>query len=120
MVVIPYQSAPDPPVTPELRSACSAALHVVLPGGTVLRAGRAVAAVVAAMGWRRLARVVSVPPLSWAVEACYAVVARNRRLVSRVLGLQACSLEQPADTRNDEDGDQQLCSGSPQEPKNPE
>ena len=90
MLVLPYQSAPDPPVTPELRLACAAALHVVLPGGSVLAAGRAVAAIADVLGWRRLARLMSLPPFSWIVETSYGLIARNRRLLSRLLGLNRC------------------------------
>lgn len=91
MLVLPYQSAPDPPVNRELRLACAAALHVVLPGGTVLAAGRAVAAVAAALGWRRLAGLMTLPPFSWIVEASYRLIARNRRLLSRLLGVNRCA-----------------------------
>ncbi len=39
---VPYQQAPSPPMTEELRRACAKAVHVVMPDGTVIRAGRAV------------------------------------------------------------------------------
>ncbi|MXX18255.1 MAG: DUF393 domain-containing protein, partial [Dehalococcoidia bacterium] len=35
--VVPYQEAPSPPMTPELREACAEALHAVTPRGRVLR-----------------------------------------------------------------------------------
>ena len=82
---VPYQQAPSPPMTPELRAACSRAVHVVTAEGTVLRAGRACLWVLERTGHRPLARALSLPPLVWAVELGYWLVARNRRLASRVL-----------------------------------
>jgi hypothetical protein len=37
------------------------------------------------LGWRRTSRVLSLTPLVWLVELGYRLVARNRRLVSRLL-----------------------------------
>jgi len=82
---VPYQQAPSPPMTPELRAACSRAVHVVTAEGTVLRAGRACLWVLERTGHRPLARALSLPPLVWAVELGYWLVARNRELASRVL-----------------------------------
>ena len=82
---VPYQQAPSPPMTPALREACARAVHVLTPQGTLLRAGRACLWVLARIGFPVLARILSVPPLVWLMEAGYWVVARNRRLASRVL-----------------------------------
>jgi len=82
---VPYQQAPSPPMTPELRAACSRAVHVVTAEGTVLRAGRACLWVLERTGHRLLSRALSLPPLVWAVELGYWLVARNRGLASRVL-----------------------------------
>ncbi len=82
---VPYQQADSPPMTPELRAACSRAVHVVTADGTVLRAGRACLWVLERTGHRLLSRALSLPPLVWAVELGYWLVARNRRLASRVL-----------------------------------
>jgi len=82
---VPYQQAPSPPMTPELRAACSRAVHVVTAEGTVLRAGRACLWVLERTGHRLLSRALSLPPLVWAVELGYWLVARNRDLASRVL-----------------------------------
>jgi len=71
---IPYQQAPSPPMTPDLRRACARAVHLLTADGELLRAGYPV-----------LARVLAVPPLVWAVELGYWLVARNRQLASRVL-----------------------------------
>lgn len=82
---VPYQQAPSPPMTPELRKACGRAVHLVMPDGELLRAGRACLWVLERVGFPLLARVLRVPPLVWAVEVGYWLVARNRQLASRFL-----------------------------------
>ena len=82
---VPYQQAPSPPMTPELRKACGRAVHLVMPDGGLLRAGRACLWVLERVGFPVLARVLRVPPLVWAVEVGYWLVARNRQLASRFL-----------------------------------
>jgi len=82
---VPYQQAPSPPMTPELRSACARAVHVLTPEGEVLRAGRACLWILQRIGYPVLARVLALPPLVWLVELGYWLVARNRQLASRVL-----------------------------------
>jgi len=82
---VPYQQAPSPPMTPELRKACGRAVHLVMPDGALLRAGRACLWVLERVGFPVLARVLRVPPLVWAVEVGYWLVARNRQLASRLL-----------------------------------
>jgi len=82
---VPYQQAPSPPMTPALREACARAVHVLTAEGRLLRAGRACLWVLDRIGFPVLARILSVPPLVWIVEGGYWLVARNRRLASRVL-----------------------------------
>ena len=82
---IPYQQAPSPPMTPALRLACARAVHVLTPGGEVLRAGRASLWVLRHIGHPVLAGVLALPPLVWLVELGYWLVDRNRRLASRLL-----------------------------------
>ncbi|HET9156672.1 MAG TPA: DCC1-like thiol-disulfide oxidoreductase family protein [Myxococcaceae bacterium] len=82
---VPYQQAPSPPMTPELRMACSRAVHLLTADGELLRAGRACLWVLQRVGHPVLARVLAVPPLVWAVEVGYWLVARNRQLASRFL-----------------------------------
>lgn len=83
-LAVPFQEAPSPPMTPELRAACARAAHVVTQEGRVLRAGRAALYILARLGHPTLARVLEVPPFVWAVEFGYWLVARNRALFSRV------------------------------------
>ena len=54
-------------------------MHVITRDGDVLRAGRATLFVLQALGWRPVARLLSVPPLIWIVELVYRIVASNRR-----------------------------------------
>lgn len=71
-------------MNPELYTACSRALHVVTQSGAVLRAGRAALFVLDQIGHPGLARILGVPPLVWAVELGYRLVASNRSLFSRL------------------------------------
>lgn len=91
---MPYQQCPSPPMTPELRDACSRALHVISVEGEVLRAGAACLFVLRVLGWRNAARVLSLPPLLVATELGYRLVAANRRHISRLFGWDACALPQ--------------------------
>ncbi|MXY36544.1 MAG: DUF393 domain-containing protein [Dehalococcoidia bacterium] len=76
--VVPYQEAPSPPMTPELRAACAEALHAVTPRGRVLRGGDATIFTLGAIGWRVPARVLWLRPLRDLVGFGYGIVARNR------------------------------------------
>lgn len=71
-------------MTDALAAECARAVHVLGPDGTRLRAGRASLFVLERTGFPRLARVLRLPPLVWAVEAGYRVVAGNRRFFARV------------------------------------
>jgi predicted DCC family thiol-disulfide oxidoreductase YuxK len=82
---MPYQEAPSPPMSPELRAACARAFHVVTHEGRVLRGGRAALYVLERLGHPGLARLLGLPPLVWAVELGYWLVARNRQLFSRLI-----------------------------------
>jgi predicted DCC family thiol-disulfide oxidoreductase YuxK len=83
--ILPYQDAPTPPMTPELREACRRAVHVITTGGHVLRAGRASVFVLRETGHPTLGRVLAAPPLVWLVELGYFIVARNRSGFSWIL-----------------------------------
>lgn len=83
--IVPYQSAPSPPMTPTLAAACEKEVHVVRSDGTILRAGRACLFVLEQTGGGRWIRPLSAPALLWLVELGYRIVARNRPLFSRFL-----------------------------------
>jgi predicted DCC family thiol-disulfide oxidoreductase YuxK len=82
---IPYQEVPSPPMTPALREACRTSVHVRSADGRWLRGGRASLFILERIGWPRLARLAALPPFVWAVEAAYALVARNRAFFSRLI-----------------------------------
>lgn len=72
-------------MTDELYRACRQAVHVLLPDGTRMRAGRACLFILGELGWRRLAHAASWPPLSWLVELGYRCVANHRSFWNRIL-----------------------------------
>jgi hypothetical protein len=82
---MPYQTAPSPPMTPELRAACADAMHVVRADGTLLRGAAATLHLFEAIGYRAPARLLGVRPLIWGLEAGYGLVARNRPLFGKFL-----------------------------------
>jgi predicted DCC family thiol-disulfide oxidoreductase YuxK len=86
--ILPYQDAPSPPMTAELREACRRAVHVVTADGRVLRAGRASLFALGKTGHPHLARILAIRPLVWLVELGYVLVARNRSHLSRLLPRQ--------------------------------
>ena len=77
----PYQEAPAPPMTAELREACRRAFHIVANDGRVLRAGRAGLFILERIGFP--VRPLGWPPLVWMVEAGYWMIANNRTAFSR-------------------------------------
>ena len=93
--VVPWQQAPSPPMTAPLAAACRRAVHVVTAQGQVLRGEGAVLHVLAALGYRRWARVLAAAPGRWLLALGYRWVARHRAWLSRLLkrrgrGAPAC------------------------------
>jgi hypothetical protein len=72
-------------MTEDLRERSARAVQVVTADGRNLEAGRACLYVLEALGWKRIARFLAVPPVIWIVELKYMVVARNRGFFSRFL-----------------------------------
>ncbi len=72
-------------MTPALYAACETAVHVVTADGTILRAGRACLFVMDEIGWHLTARLLARPPLVWAVDRGYYVVAHHRSFFARFL-----------------------------------
>lgn len=89
--VMPYQTAPEPPMTPELREACRHAMHVVTGDGQVYRAGRATLFVLERLGWVMAARWLALPPMIWLFEIAYRLIANNRHRLSRLFKAKECS-----------------------------
>lgn len=72
-------------MTPGLAEACARAVHVVTADGEVLRGGAASLFVLDGVGYRRTARVLSLPVFRAFVDLAYRIVARNRRFFGRFL-----------------------------------
>ncbi len=81
----PFQRAPRPPMTDDIYAACSDAVHIVLPDGTVRRGGDACRYLLEESNLRWLGLSMYVPPISWLLEPGYRTVARNRMFFSKVL-----------------------------------
>ncbi len=73
-------------MTDALAASCERAVHIILPDGEIVSAGRASLYALDQVGWHALAAVLRRRPLVWLVEAGYRLVARHRGLLSRVLG----------------------------------
>ena len=80
---LPYQMAPSPPMTPGLYMECEKAVHVVKADGHILRGGRACLFVLETLGWKS-PRFLAIPPLIWAVDLGYWIVASNRRFFGHI------------------------------------
>jgi hypothetical protein len=72
-------------MTPELRVACARAVHVRTATGGILFGGRAVVFLLPAIGFPKVARMLSWPPVLFFVELLYRLVANNRRFFARFL-----------------------------------
>lgn len=72
-------------MTDELAQRCRTAVHVLTPDGSMLSAGRACLYVLERLGWTTVARLGRLPPLIWAVELGYWLVARNRGRLGSIL-----------------------------------
>lgn len=76
-------------MTEELRGACARSVHVLRADGVTLRGGRAAMFVLEQLSrgslWGALARFLTLRPMIWFVELGYFIVARNRKLFSRIM-----------------------------------
>jgi hypothetical protein len=70
-------------MTPELRKACEGAMHVITADGTVIKGGASIVFIYETLGYG-LVKLGYVPPLSYAIELGYRVVAANRMFFSRL------------------------------------
>lgn len=78
----PYQEAD---LSPELRQACSQAMHVVKANGEIVRGGRAALFCGRFTRWHQLARIGEWPVFLPFVELGYKIVAANRGFFSDLL-----------------------------------
>ena len=82
---MPFQEAPSPPMTPELREACKRAMHIIKRDGQMLRAGRGALFVMEQVGFVWTARFFRLIPFIWFVELGYWTLARNRKFFGKFL-----------------------------------
>lgn len=85
VVVCPFQDAPSPPMTDEIRKRCARAVHVLTPDGRWLRAGRASLYLFRLAGWGWFASGLMLPPFVWVMEFFYWMVANNRNFFARFM-----------------------------------
>lgn len=80
---VPFQSLPPELQVQVNHAMLSQGVHVITADGRVIRAGRAVLFILEQLGYRWVARMLSLPPFVWLVELGYALVARFRKRLSR-------------------------------------
>ncbi len=88
--IVPYQQAPFPPMTAELRENCRVAIQVLTTSGDILSAGKAVGFILHEVGFRRLGRILSWRWLAPVVEWGYRRVANNRNWLGRLVFGRTC------------------------------
>lgn len=74
-------------MTDELMRRCEHAVHLITESGEVLRAGRATLYVLSSLPRLAWLRVFLYPPLVWAAEGVYWLVARSRGVIGRFVSL---------------------------------
>jgi predicted DCC family thiol-disulfide oxidoreductase YuxK len=81
---LPYQEVPSPPMCEALKVRCQRAIQLIAPGQNPTSAGRAFLGILSLLGWKKSAAIMSAAPFVYAVEFLYWLIARNRRLMSRL------------------------------------
>lgn len=81
--MVPYQDAPAPPMTEELREQCARVLHVLTADGRTLKADDAVIHIYEQLGYGA-ASILRWPPFSWLTGPGYRLVASNRRTFAKL------------------------------------
>lgn len=72
-------------MTPDLRTSCEQAVHVVTRDGRILRGGKATLFILSNIGFAWIARPLMLPPFIWLVEIAYRIVSTNRPFFARFL-----------------------------------
>jgi predicted DCC family thiol-disulfide oxidoreductase YuxK len=85
--IVPFQGAPPELLQRVSPNALRRGVHVITADGRVLRGGRAVLFIGEQLGYGWLTRPLSLPPMVWAVEGVYWIIARLRGKLSRWLRL---------------------------------
>jgi predicted DCC family thiol-disulfide oxidoreductase YuxK len=92
LITCSYQNCPRPPMTDEIWEMCKTQMVIVTPEGKVLGGADGYYYVRKQEG-SPLAGLMQIPPMIWVARLGYALVARNRSLISRVFyGKAACGL----------------------------
>lgn len=103
MRIVPYQTCPNPPLTPALYAVAERGVVLFHPDGRMERYGRAAMRVLLTIGyWSWLARLCLFPPLSWGVALGYRLVADNREVAAKLLFRTVAGYridERPGDAR---------------------
>ena len=81
--MVPYQDAPAPPMTEELREQCARVLHVLTADGRIRRADDAVIYIYEQLGYDAVS-LLRWPPLKWLTGPGYSLVANNRRMFAKL------------------------------------
>lgn len=90
--LIPLQGAPAVLPNAPAEQDLMAALHVVDPSGRWTRGGAACVRIAQTLPLLRpLSTLAELPVVRWSVEPLYALVARNRHHIGRLLGINGCS-----------------------------
>ena len=79
-----YQTAPDPPLDPELRERCSKAMHVIDEQGKVYRGGEAYVYLMRAFK-RPFSGFIGIQPIKALVSFAYWIVSNNRPTFAKFL-----------------------------------
>lgn len=90
---IPYQEAPSPPMSEELREKCREAVHVVTSTGEAHSAGMAYAFVLEQIGYERLGRFMQRRAFRPFVEWGYRRVSNNRGFFGRLIFGKKCATQ---------------------------
>lgn len=84
--LIPYQTCPNPPLTPALYAVAERGVLLFHPDGRVDLHGAAAMRVLVVVGmWGWLARLGLVAPFAWGVALGYRLVADNREVAAKLL-----------------------------------
>ncbi len=84
LMIVPYQEAPAPPMTPGLQILAARQVQLIAPTGRRYSGAAAVLFALESVGWHAgIARLFRMRPLCWGAEVIYWLVARNRKRLGR-------------------------------------
>ena len=92
--IIPYQFADDKICPPHIRLQCSKAIHFRNENGFFSKAVRALANALKLSGYCKLHFMMTLPGFLQFLNFGYFIIARNRKYISKILGLQVCRISE--------------------------